>query len=143
MDSSAAYHHQTRHVPTHKRRDLPPPKPDFGFARCPESTYYVKEGSDISWARRMRLFWWRKRILIESTFALTVYEPWEKVVVLTIFGILFAAMCVVVFSYLPRQLVVMRRRSIYYLWGSEDFGNMGNSQNISRTAYNLGLDGQR
>ena len=46
---------------------LPPPKPDHSFTRRPKS--------------KLALFWWRKRLWIESTFALTVYEPWEKVVV--------------------------------------------------------------
>ncbi|KAH9476013.1 hypothetical protein JR316_0011581 [Psilocybe cubensis] len=66
---------------------------------------------------KLGTFWWRRRIWIESTFALTVYEPWEKVLVLTIFSIFCTAMLIVLVKYLPHQFIVMRRRAIYYIWG--------------------------
>ncbi|KDR70239.1 hypothetical protein GALMADRAFT_271655 [Galerina marginata CBS 339.88] len=84
---------------------LPPPKPNYSFTQRPKT--------------RTALFWWKRRLWIESTFALTVYEPWEKVVVLTIFAILCLAMSIVLFKYLPGQFVVMRRRMIYYIWGGD------------------------
>ncbi|KIM43574.1 hypothetical protein M413DRAFT_443500 [Hebeloma cylindrosporum] len=84
---------------------LPPPRPDFSFTKRPKT--------------KTREFFWRWRIWVEATFALTVYEPWEKVVVLTIFAILFVAMLTLMVNYLPRQLVFMRRRTMYYLWGED------------------------
>ncbi|KAF8908162.1 hypothetical protein CPB84DRAFT_1767459 [Gymnopilus junonius] len=84
---------------------IPHPKPDHSFTRRPKS--------------KLALFWWKRRIWIESTFALTVYEPWEKVVVLTVFAILCTAIMIVFFRFLPRQLILMRKRSIYYLWGED------------------------
>lgn len=107
---------------------LPPPRPDFSFTRRPKT--------------KTREFFWRWRIWIEATFALTVYEPWEKVVVckcsplvpngtlnppslftlsilVTIFAILFVAMLTLMVNYLPRQLIFMRRRTMYYLWGED------------------------
>ncbi|KAF7307263.1 Fip1 domain-containing protein [Mycena indigotica] len=48
-------------VPAH----LPPPKPDHSFTRRPESPIAV--------------FFWRRRMWFESTFVLSMLEPWEKI----------------------------------------------------------------
>ncbi|KAF8960648.1 hypothetical protein BDZ97DRAFT_2077410 [Flammula alnicola] len=90
-----------RHVPA----KLPPPKPDHSFARPPNT--------------KLALFFWKRKMWIEATFGLTVYEPWEKVVVLSIFAVLFTAILIVMVNYLPQQLIVMQRRAVYYLWGVE------------------------
>ena len=37
----------------------------------------------------------------------------------TIFAILFVAMLTLMVNYLPRQLIFMRRRTMYYLWGED------------------------
>jgi len=36
-----------------------------------------------------------------------------------IFTILFTAMATLIVNYLPRQLIFMRRRTVYYLWGED------------------------
>ena len=45
--------------------NLPPPKPDFSFTEKPEGA--------------IAQFFWRWRIWFESTFALSMLEPWEKI----------------------------------------------------------------
>ena len=40
--------------------------------------------------------------------------------VVTIFVIISIAMLVGLLKYLPRHLIVMQRRAVYYLWGSEE-----------------------
>ena len=46
---------------------LPHPKPSLSITKRPKS--------------KVAIFFWRRRIWLESTFALTIYEPWEKVIV--------------------------------------------------------------
>ncbi|KAJ6584310.1 hypothetical protein B0H10DRAFT_1688959, partial [Mycena sp. CBHHK59/15] len=64
-------------------------------------------------------FIWRRRMWFEGTFVLSMLEPWEKILLLT----LFAGLCLLVlsgiFTYLPHHLVIMQRRAVYYLWGQE------------------------
>ncbi|OJA18886.1 hypothetical protein AZE42_06284 [Rhizopogon vesiculosus] len=65
---------------------------------------------------------WRYKVVIETTLAISVLEPWEKVVfliVLSLLALLLATGCV---RFLPLQFVGMRYRLAYYLWGNE--GNM-------------------
>lgn len=104
---------------------LPPPKPDHSFTRRPSSSNLVAR------------FFWQKRIWFESTFVLSMLEPWEKillrefvpliplkyyltyVLLVTIFTILFVLVFTGILKYLPHHLVVMRVRAVYYLWGQE------------------------
>ncbi|EEB88534.1 hypothetical protein MPER_13578, partial [Moniliophthora perniciosa FA553] len=46
-------------------------------------------------------------------------EPWEKLLLLFIFIILFMLLLTGLVRYLPHHLAVMQRRSAYYLWGNE------------------------
>ncbi|KAK2467907.1 hypothetical protein APHAL10511_000202 [Amanita phalloides] len=85
---------------------LPRPRPDRGYASNPPKS-------------RLGYFLWRRRMWFESTFALTVMEPWEKFVMLTIFGILFVLIMTGFVKYLPHNLALMHRRAMYYLWGHE------------------------
>ncbi|KAF9042892.1 hypothetical protein BJ165DRAFT_1312883, partial [Panaeolus papilionaceus] len=68
---------------------------------------------------RMGLFFWRRRMWFESTFVLSMLEPWEKVLLLTIFALLFVLISTAIFKYMPHHLLFLRRRAIYYLWGQE------------------------
>lgn len=45
---------------------LPSPKPDHSFTRRPTSSNLAQ-------------FFWRKRMWFESTFVLSMLEPWEKI----------------------------------------------------------------
>ncbi|KAK0455464.1 uncharacterized protein EV420DRAFT_1234681, partial [Desarmillaria tabescens] len=87
------------------KQGLPPPKPDFSFARSPKS--------------QVAFFFWRWRIWFEATFALTVLEPWEKIVLLVIMFISVTFFLAALFRYLPEQVEKMERRVMYYLWGQE------------------------
>ncbi|PPR07888.1 hypothetical protein CVT24_005625 [Panaeolus cyanescens] len=89
---------------------------------CPDDQWFVNKPKS-----RIALFLWRKQIWLESTFALTVCEPWEEIVVLTIFAILGLAMFLALAVYLPQQLVFMKKRAVYYLWGEETVDLMGSS----------------
>jgi hypothetical protein len=87
------------------------------------------------------MFLWRQRMWFESTFVLSMLEPWEKVLLRkpnaypesnaqftnqpfnpTVVSILaFFCMLVVtgLFKHLPHHLDLMLRRAVYYLWGQE------------------------
>ncbi|TFK37000.1 hypothetical protein BDQ12DRAFT_685656 [Crucibulum laeve] len=84
---------------------LPPAKPDHRSTRRPKSALGV--------------FLWRRRMWFESTFVLSMLEPWEKIMLVTIFAVLFILLLTGLFKYMPHHLVVMRRRAMYYLWGQE------------------------
>ncbi|KAF8901144.1 hypothetical protein CPB84DRAFT_976487 [Gymnopilus junonius] len=66
---------------------LPPPRPDHSFTKRPSS--------------RLAVFWWRRRMWFESTFVLSMLEPWEKVLLLTMFGLLFALLFSGILKYSP------------------------------------------
>ncbi len=76
----------------------------------------------------------------ESTFVLSMLEPWEKVLLcrftyalsrktpanlnstyhlVTILGVFCLLVISGLFKYLPHHLNVMQRRAVYYLWGQE------------------------
>ncbi|KAJ6466913.1 hypothetical protein C8R45DRAFT_938915 [Mycena sanguinolenta] len=85
---------------------LPPPKPDHSHTRRPTSG-------------TLAVAFWRGRMWFESTFALSMLEPWEKILLLTIFATLFILVCSGIVMYFPQHLMVMQRRAVYYLWGQE------------------------
>ncbi|KAK7052294.1 hypothetical protein R3P38DRAFT_3172617 [Favolaschia claudopus] len=84
---------------------LPPAKPDHASTARPDSPFAE--------------FLWRRRLWFESTFALSMLEPWEKILLLTIFAALFILVASGIIMYFPQHLAVMQRRAIYYLWGQE------------------------
>ncbi|EDQ99856.1 uncharacterized protein LACBIDRAFT_315191 [Laccaria bicolor S238N-H82] len=84
---------------------LPTPRPDHRSTRRPSS--------------KLGVFLWRRRMWFESTFVLSMLEPWEKFLMLTIFTVLFILVVTGLFKYLPHHLVIMRGRAMYYLWGQE------------------------
>ncbi|KAJ7705375.1 hypothetical protein B0H17DRAFT_666467 [Mycena rosella] len=84
---------------------LPPPKPDHSHTRKPTSALGV--------------FLWRYRMWFEATFVLSMLEPWEKILLITIFAVLFFLVCSGIIMYLPTHLGVMQNRAVYYLWGQE------------------------
>ncbi|KAJ7267454.1 hypothetical protein C8J57DRAFT_1450499 [Mycena rebaudengoi] len=84
---------------------LPPPKPDHSSTRRPDS--------------KLAVFLWRRRMWFESTFVLSMLEPWEKILLITIFAGLFMLVFSGIIMYMPHHLVVMQRRAVYYLWGQE------------------------
>ncbi|GLB41050.1 putative small subunit of serine palmitoyltransferase-like [Lyophyllum shimeji] len=91
---------------------LPAPKPDRAYARRPKTD------------SNLVIFLWRTRMWIESTFAFTVMEQWEKLLVLTIFTVTFFIVMAWLIEALPQRLVLTYHRAIYYLWGHEGNGRI-------------------
>ncbi|KAG9079970.1 hypothetical protein FRC06_007233 [Ceratobasidium sp. 370] len=73
----------------------------------------------------VRKFLWRKRVWFESTFALSVMEPWERMLVLTFFFITWALTAVAAYRTLPGTLHFWNRRMSFYLHGNETMGAFG------------------
>ncbi|KAG5640476.1 hypothetical protein DXG03_008381 [Asterophora parasitica] len=92
-------------VPSSSLATLPRPKPDLSHTRRPKSS--------------IGIFFWRCRMWFEATFVLSMLEPWEKIIILTIFlGTVLLVMTGLV-KYLPEHISIMQRRAMYYLWGQE------------------------
>ncbi|KAF9007740.1 hypothetical protein BDZ89DRAFT_917749, partial [Hymenopellis radicata] len=89
---------------------LPPPRPDLSFARPPKSP--------------VALFFWRWRMWFESTFVLSMLEPWEKILLLTILSISITLFMTAALKYMPQHLERMQRRAVYYLSGQEGEKNL-------------------
>ncbi|KIJ14248.1 hypothetical protein PAXINDRAFT_79551 [Paxillus involutus ATCC 200175] len=68
---------------------------------------------------RIRNYLWRRKMVIESTFAINALEPWEKLIFFSVLSLLafllFRGTCRI----LPSQLVELQQRVSYYLWGKE------------------------
>ncbi|KZP28050.1 hypothetical protein FIBSPDRAFT_947957 [Athelia psychrophila] len=63
------------------------------------------------------LFLWKRQMWFESTFALSMLEPWEKCLVMTILLTLMTLVTTGLYSYVPVRVVEVQRRAIYYLFG--------------------------
>lgn len=66
---------------------------------------------------------WRWKIWVEGTFIFSMLEPWEKILIASIFLVLLSLIFMALFKYLPQHLIVMHRRAVYYLWGEGDDGS--------------------
>ncbi|EJT99695.1 hypothetical protein DACRYDRAFT_117881 [Dacryopinax primogenitus] len=64
-------------------------------------------------------FFVRKWLLFESTFALSMLEPWEKVLVLSLCFFLFSLITIGVCRYLPYHIQFLARRASFYILGDE------------------------
>ncbi|CCM01255.1 uncharacterized protein FIBRA_03304 [Fibroporia radiculosa] len=64
-------------------------------------------------------FLWRRRVWLETTFALSMMQPWEKVVVVCAASFFLALLLVGMYLYLPHHFVYLHGRALYYLWGHE------------------------
>ncbi|EPS98474.1 hypothetical protein FOMPIDRAFT_1105858, partial [Fomitopsis schrenkii] len=64
-------------------------------------------------------FLWRRRLWVEATFALSMMEPWEKVVVACVFWLLMALFLTGVYLYFPHHVRYVCSRARYYLSGRE------------------------
>ncbi|GAB1517232.1 hypothetical protein RhiTH_000276 [Rhizoctonia solani] len=66
----------------------------------------------------VRKFLWRKRVWFESTFGLSVMEPWERN--MTFFFIAWALLTIACYRTLPSTLKFWSERTMFYLHG---YGN--------------------
>ncbi|KAI9457616.1 hypothetical protein BJY52DRAFT_1271838 [Lactarius psammicola] len=69
---------------------------------------------------------WRWRMLFESTFALSMLEGWEKILVVALMAIFWGLLITGIYRYLPYHLEFLYRRAVYYLSGTEQ----ASAQNI-------------
>ncbi|KIY52173.1 hypothetical protein FISHEDRAFT_21247, partial [Fistulina hepatica ATCC 64428] len=66
---------------------------------------------------RVVMLLWRWKIWLEGTLIFGMLEPWEKVLISAFFGILLTLVFTATFKYLPRELIALHRRVVYYLYG--------------------------
>ncbi|KAI9450583.1 hypothetical protein F5148DRAFT_945309, partial [Russula earlei] len=66
-----------------------------------------------------RHFFWRWRMWFETTFALSMFEGWEKIFVLTLMAIFWGLVITGIYRYLPYHLQFLYRRAVYYVSGTE------------------------
>ncbi|WVR07083.1 hypothetical protein IAU60_004122 [Kwoniella sp. DSM 27419] len=90
-----------------------------------------------------RRFIWDKRVLIESTFALSMMQPWEKVLIVGTLFITLLLFWVSVYSYYPSHLAYLSRRFAYYVYGDETADVRGYFREWVKAQVGRGLDGVR
>ncbi|THH16311.1 hypothetical protein EW146_g4310 [Bondarzewia mesenterica] len=64
-------------------------------------------------------FLWRKRVWLEVTFGVSVLEPWEKILYITVLTVLSSLFGIWIYKYLPHQLSTTYARARYYVSGQE------------------------
>ncbi|CCM01256.1 uncharacterized protein FIBRA_03305 [Fibroporia radiculosa] len=64
-------------------------------------------------------FLWRKRMLIECTFGLTVLESWEKALLLCLIYLILTLIITGLYKYAPQYAVFVKQRTAYYLFGPQ------------------------
>ncbi|THH20822.1 hypothetical protein EUX98_g8506 [Antrodiella citrinella] len=80
---------------------------------------------------------WRWRLWFEATFALSMLQPWEKVLIMFIVNSVLVLLVTGILLYFPSHLVTMSKRVMYYLLGTEA-ADIGFSESLSRLASNVG-----
>ncbi|KAK7689580.1 hypothetical protein QCA50_007372 [Cerrena zonata] len=70
-------------------------------------------------------FLWRRRIWLETTFGLSLLEPWEKILVLVIIYLIVTLMLAGLYEFIPQQITPLYNRLLYYLFGHELNGDVG------------------
>ncbi|KZT70703.1 hypothetical protein DAEQUDRAFT_667385 [Daedalea quercina L-15889] len=68
---------------------------------------------------KLAAFLWRRRLWLETTFALSMMQPWEKVVVMCTVWLLLALFVTAGYLYFPRHVRYVCGRARYYLLGRE------------------------
>ena len=93
----------------------------------------------------------------ESTFVLSMLEPWEKIMLVCLFVVAWMFVTSAIMKYLPRHVQIMSQRAMYYIYGQEgdprllwqwlgigsgsEMGGMATStMNTARTAVKAGSD---
>ncbi|KAI6155743.1 hypothetical protein BKA82DRAFT_119950 [Pisolithus tinctorius] len=73
----------------------------------------------LTTSSRLRHYLWRRKVLIETTFAINALEPWEKMILFSVLSLLafllFRGVCCI----FPSQLFIVQQRAAYYLWGND------------------------
>jgi len=63
---------------------------------------------------------WRKRLWFETTFALSMLQPWEKLVLVIVVNTLLVLLVTGLYFYLPTHLTFLVGRAKYYLLGQDN-----------------------
>ncbi|KAI0055987.1 hypothetical protein BV25DRAFT_1832756 [Artomyces pyxidatus] len=82
---------------------------------------------------------WRWRLRFECLFALTVLEPWEKGLYLTIMGLFLTLVLTWVWNFLPRYMTFVLHRGMFYLMGT-DVGESASLQEVGAKGLMIGLN---
>ncbi|KAL5635729.1 hypothetical protein ACGC1H_004517 [Rhizoctonia solani] len=68
----------------------------------------------------VKRFLWRRQIWFESTFALSMLEPWEKMLIVGVM-LFVSSLCITsAIRYLPNHVSIMVTRACFYLTGSSN-----------------------
>ncbi|EIW56057.1 uncharacterized protein TRAVEDRAFT_60089 [Trametes versicolor FP-101664 SS1] len=67
-------------------------------------------------------FLWRWRFWLETTWGLSLLEPWEKILVLAFFYLLLVFVFTGVYKIMPQELPLLHGRLLYYLGSEETIG---------------------
>ncbi|CAE6425320.1 unnamed protein product [Rhizoctonia solani] len=86
----------------------------------------------------LRKFLWRKRVWFESTFGLSVMEPWERNLVLTFFFISWALLTVACYRTLPSTLHFWSQRTMFYLHGHANETDADTALHLLGPTFSLG-----
>lgn len=78
---------------------------------------------------------WRKRLWFETTFALSMLQPWEKVLLLTVWSTLLILLATGFWLYFPHHLAFVVGRTKYYLLGQEN-PDVGVAESVSQLVMN-------
>ncbi|KAH8079074.1 hypothetical protein BXZ70DRAFT_961119 [Cristinia sonorae] len=81
---------------------------------------------------------WRWRLWFESTFALSMLQPWEKVLIMCIVNSVLILLFIGILCYLPSHITAITKRGMYYLLGTEG-ADRGLTETLSMFAGSLGL----
>ncbi|EPS97129.1 hypothetical protein FOMPIDRAFT_1129140 [Fomitopsis schrenkii] len=68
---------------------------------------------------KLAAFLWRRRVWLETTFALSMMQPWEKVVVVCVFWLFMVVFLISGYLYFPHHVRYVFGRTRYYLSGRE------------------------
>ncbi|KAI0700660.1 hypothetical protein C8T65DRAFT_557644, partial [Cerioporus squamosus] len=64
-------------------------------------------------------FFWRRRVWLEVTFALSMLQPWEKFLVMVVMYLTLGLLLTAIYLYLPQYVAFLSVRASYYLFGRD------------------------
>ncbi|CAE7067242.1 unnamed protein product [Rhizoctonia solani] len=68
----------------------------------------------------VKRFLWRRQIWFESTFALSMLEPWEKILIMGVLLLLSSLFVTGAVRYLPNHVSIVAARASFYITGSSN-----------------------
>ncbi|PSR76378.1 hypothetical protein PHLCEN_2v8474 [Hermanssonia centrifuga] len=86
-------------------------------------------------------FLWRKRVWVETTFALTMLQPWEKFMLVTIMNTLLTLLVTGLYLYFPTHLSFLFERAKYYLLGLEPSTTITSTTTVAESISKFVSDG--